>query len=413
MSFYLKNKRLFCEDLSVKDIQGKVAESPFYLYSLKRITDNYRAYAEALKDLNAMVLYAFKANGNLAILKHLRKLGSGAVLVSGNEIRLAHAAGFSPKKTIFNGNGKTMDELNLAVDQGVMINIDSEFDLEHISKAAGRLDKPTRVLLRVNPEIDPSVHPYVSTGIRNSKFGIQSERLDWFLERLENEPRLNLVGLHCHLGSTIKEVNTFRDAVVLMMDLLERARQKGFDLDFLNLGGGLGIDYEGRTGSPTASDFVGAIRDVVTDDVTLIIEPGRSIVGDAGALVCKVVGVKTNDHKNFIVIDGSMAELIRPSLYHGYHYIGFVEPVDGEVKTYDIVGPVCESADFLGKDRELATPPEGAGIVVYDVGAYGYVMSSNYNARMRPPEYLVDGDRLIQIRSAEKFDEYLKQFDVW
>jgi diaminopimelate decarboxylase len=397
--------------LRVKDIQERVPESPFYLYSLGQITENYNAYAAALKGLPSILSYAFKANSNLRLLKHLRDLGGGAVLVSENELRLALAAGFDPKRTVFNGNGKSVQELTLAAEHGVMINIDSEFDLEHIENVSKATGKTIDVLIRINPDIDPDVHPYVSTGIRDSKFGVRNEQIPWFLERIRSATSLRLVGIHCHLGSTIQNVQVFRDAASLMVEFVAVIRQSGFDVRYLNIGGGLGIDYERREAAPEQTQLVDAIRDVLTDDVTLIVEPGRSMVANAGVLVTRVVGVKTSGSKNFIVIDGSMAELIRPSLYDAYHEIAFVEPVQGKAKTYDVVGPVCESADFLGKNRKLATPDEGTGLVVYDTGAYGYVMSSNYNARMRPPEYLVDGDQLTRIRRAESFDDYLSLFD--
>jgi diaminopimelate decarboxylase len=337
-------------------------------------------------------------------------LGSGATLVNGGELRLALMAGFDPGALILNDNGKRMDELVLAVQYGAMINVDSEFDLDHIDQAADDANKPVDVLLRVHLDIRPDVHLYVAIGMRDSKFGIRAERLPWFLDRLKSTPLLHLTGLHCHLGSTIKDVSVFREAAPLMMQLFDAVRAQGFPLRYLNLGGGLGIDYARAGGFPTPSDLIDAIRDLIRDDITLIVEPGRSIVGDAGVLVCRVTGVKTNGDKRFIVTDGSMAELIRPSLYNACHHIDFVEPVDGEPQIFDVVGPVCESADFLGKARALPTPHEGAGMVVYDAGAYGYIMSSNYNARLRPAEYLVDGDRLVQIRRAERFDDTIRLF---
>ncbi len=413
MNFHFKDGYLYCEKLQVKAIQDQIPESPFYLYSLTQITENYTAYATALAGIESIIGYAIKANNNLTILKHLRELGSGAVLVSGNELRIALAAGFDPKRTVLNGNGKTIAELILAADHGVMINIDSEFDLEHVRTAAREVGKVADVLIRINPDVDPEVHAYVSTGIKNSKFGIRNERLHWFLDQIKAEPLLNLVGVHCHLGSTIKKVRIFRDATILMMEFIEKIRDTGFDLKYLNIGGGLGIDYE-KTGEsiPTPSHLIDSIRDVLTDGIALIIEPGRSIIGNAAVLVNRVTGVKTNGNKHFIVIDGSMAELIRPSLYDAYQHIDFVEPIDGEVATYDVVGPVCESADFLGKDRVLPTPHEGAGLVVHDAGAYCYTMSSNYNLKMRPPEYLVDNNRLIQIRRSETFEEHMRLFDL-
>ena len=413
MKFHFKDGYLYCEKLKIKDIQDQIPESPFYLYSLTQITENYTAYQTALEGVESIIGYAIKANNNLTILKHLCELGSGAVLVSGNELRIALAAGFDPKRTVLNGNGKTISELILAAEHEVMINIDSEFDLEHVREAAREVGKVANVLIRINPDVDPEVHAYVSTGIKNSKFGIRNERLHWFLDQIQAEPLLNLVGVHCHLGSTIKKVRIFRDATILMMEFIETIRDAGFDLRYLNIGGGLGIDYE-KTGEsiPTPSHLIDSVRDVLTDDIGLIIEPGRSIIGNSSVLVNRVTGVKTNGNKHFIVIDGSMAELIRPSLYDAYQHIDFIEPVDGEVVTYDVVGPVCESADFLGKDRALPTPHEGAGLVVYDAGAYCYAMSSNYNLKMRPPEYLVDNDRLIQIRRSETFEEHMRLFEV-
>ena len=413
MSFHFKDGYLYCENLKIKTIQDQIPESPFYLYSLTQITENYKAYETALEGIESIIGYAIKANNNLTILKRLRELGSGAVLVSGNELRIALAAGFDPKRTVLNGNGKTINELILAAEHGVMINIDSEFDLEHVRQAAKEVGKVADVLIRINPDVDPQVHAYVSTGIKNSKFGIRNERLDWFLNQIKAEPLLNLVGVHCHLGSTIKQVRIFRDATILMMEFIETIRDAGFDLRYLNIGGGLGIDYE-KTGEsiPTPSHLIDSIRDVLADDIGLIIEPGRSIIGNSAVLVNRVTGVKTNGNKHFIVIDGSMAELIRPSLYDAYQHINFIEPIDGEVVTYDVVGPVCESADFLGQDRRLPTPHEGAGLVVHDAGAYCYAMSSNYNLKMRPPEYLVNNDCLIQIRRSETFEEHMRLFEV-
>lgn len=413
MSFNYKDGYLYCEDLRVKDIQEEVPYSPFYLYSLAQLEANYTAYQKALDSINGFIGYAVKANNNLSLLKRLGTLGSGAVLVSGNELLLSLAAGFDLKRTILNGNGKTLAELKLAVEHDVLINIDSEFDLRHIQQTAKDLNKPANVLIRINPDVDPEVHPYISTGMKDSKFGIRNERLNWFLDEIRKDNLLNLVGVHCHLGSTIKKVRIFRDATEIMLDFMRSIQAEGFDAHYLNIGGGLGIDYE-RTGEdiPTPSHLIDSIRGLLTDDITLIIEPGRSIIGNAAVFVNRVTGVKTNGNKHFIVTDGSMAELIRPSLYDAYQHIAFIEPVDGNVETYDIVGPVCESADFLGKERELPTPSEGTGLVVCDAGAYCHAMSSNYNLKMRPPEYLVDGDTLTCIRRVETLDDYLRVFDV-
>ncbi|MYB02242.1 diaminopimelate decarboxylase, partial [Candidatus Poribacteria bacterium] len=253
----------------------------------------------------------------------------------------------------------------------------------------------------------------VSTGMKNSKFGIRNERLNWFLDEIRKDNLLHLVGVHCHLGSTIKKVRIFRDATEVMLGFIRAIEAEGFSLRYLNIGGGLGIDYE-RTGEeiPTPSDLIDSIRDLLPEDITLIIEPGRSLVGNTSVFVNRVIGVKTNGNKHFIVTDGSMSELIRPSLYDTYQHIEFIEPVDGKTETYDVVGPVCESADFLGKARSLPTPFEGAGLVVCDAGAYCHAMSSNYNMKMCPPEYLVDGDSFTCIRRVETLDDYLSVFEV-
>ena len=404
---------MYCENLQVKEIQQQVAESPFYLYSLSQIKKNYQDYALALQSLKSIIGYAIKANNNFHILKHLQQMGSGAVLVSGNELKLALMAGFEPQHMIFNGNGKTLPELTLAVKHGVMVNIDSEFDLRHIQQVAETANRSVQVLIRINPDVDPKVHPYVSTGIKNSKFGIRNERLNWFLKEIKQDHYLNLVGIHCHLGSTIEKVTVFRDATSLMLNFVQEIENEGFNLRYLNIGGGLGIDYKKDNPSlPSPSDLVNSIRALLPSELTLIIEPGRSIIGNAGVLVNQVTGVKSNGNKNFIIIDGSMSELIRPSLYQAYQHIELIEPISSKIEIFDVVGPVCESADFLGKGRQLPNPPEGTGLVVHDAGAYCHTMSSNYNLKMIPAEYLVDGNQLRKIRHRQKFDDYLKQFEI-
>ncbi len=412
MSFQFKEGYLYCEELPIKTICEQVSRTPFYLYSGQEIRKSFADYKNALAELPAVISYAVKANGNLHILSLLRKLGCWATLVSGGEIHLALAAGFEPHQMIFNGNGKTIPELTLAIEIGSLINIDSAFDLDHIHQISERAGKSVNVLLRINPDIDPDVHPYISTGLQSSKFGLSPKRIPSILARLKEIPNLNLVGAHCHLGSTITNLAVFRQSMEVMANQFRAIRKQGFAVKYLNLGGGLGIDYLGKgEGFPMPGDLVAVIQDLVPESATLILEPGRSLIGRAGALICSVIGIKHGEAKNFIVTDGSMTELLRPSLYDAYHRIKFVEPVNGINKTFDIVGPVCESTDFLGKDRELPEPLEGTGMVVFDAGAYGYVMSSNYNARLRPPEYLVEGDQLILIRNAERLDDQLRLFE--
>jgi diaminopimelate decarboxylase len=438
VGFSFQDGTLYGEQLAVADILNQVQETPFYLYSAARLRHNVQAYRHALSRPDippGRVYYALKANNNLTLLRLLHENGCGATTVSGNEIHLALAAGFAPARILFNGNGKTPAELEFAIEQGVMLNVDSAFDLENIGRAARTVgatprgrpatgpaqDRPlpeqprpdtVDVLLRLNPAIDPQVHPYNATGLRASKFGIPPARIPWFLNRLREMPRVRLVGLHCHLGSTITQVAVFRDAARLMAGYYQEIAAQGFPLRFLNLGGGLGLAPPGNESVPTPADLVAAIQDFLPPGATLILEPGRSIVGDAGILVCRVIGVKDNGYKRFIVTDGSMAELIRPSLYDAHHDIAFITPVAGEPAEFDIVGPVCESGDFLGKDRRLPAPPAGIGIAIFHAGAYGYAMSSNYNARLRPAEYLVDGEQLTMIRRPERLEQFLDQMRV-
>ncbi|KAL4459044.1 hypothetical protein ABPG75_013909 [Micractinium tetrahymenae] len=405
---------MYCDGLRIDDIRAQADASPFYLYSKERIRQNYQAYADALQGLDSIIGYAVKANNNLKIMQYLRELGSGCVLVSGNELRLAMAAGFDPTRTIFNGNGKLPRELELAVENGVLINVDSEFDLANIQAAAAKVGKKARVLIRINPDVDPQVHPYVSTGLAGSKFGIRNTHLQWFLDQIKADSNLELVGAHCHLGSTITKVNIFRDATVLMVDFIKQIREQGFDLKFLNIGGGLGIDYA-KKGEvlPTPKDLIDTVRDLVSSlGLTLIIEPGRSMVANSCAFVNTVTGVKSSGRKHFIVVDGSMAELIRPSLYDAYQHIELTAPHDSEVQTFDVVGPVCESADFLGKDRALATPAGGDGLIVMDAGAYCMSMASTYNMKLNPPEWWVaEGSQLQQIRKGVTLEDWMRVYE--
>ncbi|KAH9301721.1 hypothetical protein KI387_013304, partial [Taxus chinensis] len=315
---------------------------------------------------------------------------------------------------VFNGNGKVLSELVLAAQKGVLVNVDSEFDVENIVMAARIAGDKIRVLLHINPDADPQVHPYVAAGNKNSKFGIRIEKLQWFLDTIKKQKyELTLVGVHCHLGSTITKLNIFRDAANLMVQYIDQIRDQGFDIKYLNIGGGLGIDYS-HSGAvlPTPTELINSVRELVLSrNITLIVEPGRSIVANTCALVNRVIGFKTNGNKNFIVIDGSMAELIRPSLYGAYHHIELVSlpPMDSSVSTFDIVGPVCESADFLGKNRDLPTPQKGAGLVVHDAGAYCMSMASSYNMKLRPAEYWVEDDGSIKkIRNGEILEDHLR-----
>lgn len=407
---------LYCEGVKVQEVMDSVERTPFYLYSKPQLTRNFEAYSTALEGLDATIGYAIKANNNLKILEHLRSLGCAAVAVSGNELKLADRAGFDITRCVFNGNGKVLSELVVAAQKGVLVNVESEFDIELLVMSARIAGDKIRVLLRINPDVDPQVHGEIATGIKNSKFGFNSEKLKWYLDEIRKyKYELTLVGVHCHLGSTITNVDIFRDAAASMVQYIDQIRAQGFDIKYLNIGGGLGIDYS-HSGAvvPTPMDLINSVRELVlSQNVTLIVEPGRSLVANTCALVNKVIGVKSNGNKNFIVIDGSMAELIRPSLYGAYQHIELVSPPlpDAQISNFDVVGTVCESADFLGKDRELPTPAKGAGLVIHDAGAYCMSMASCYNLKLRPPEYWVEDDGSVKkIRHGEIFEDHLRSF---
>ncbi|XP_064603368.1 uncharacterized protein LOC135468845 [Liolophura sinensis] len=509
---YVRDGYLYCGYLRVVDIKKGVesrfeqsgvsgSATPFYLYNQARIEYNLDSYTSALDKLAIPYIlgYAAKANHNLEILSVLRKHSQAVslTLVSGNELLLALKAGFEPRNLVLNGNGKKRWELKLGVEKGCLINVDSEFGLYHTVKVCNDLGKSARVLLRINPDIDPDVHPYISTGLGETKFGVELDGLEPLLEKIRDEPLIQLVGLHSHLGSTIDNTRVFRESVEKMLELTNKVKQMGFkDIKYIDIGGGLGINYakyanrtlsnqhhaitwdadkpreilqlvseklkaypetreilrtligglEDKTLSlpqfvdkvdslladhpavlravnhllpddhqlqisvPTPEDLISSIQNLLQDaDLTLILEPGRSIVGDCGCLVTEVIGCKKNGKKNFIVVDGAMTEVIRPSLYGAYHHVELAEPTsDPEFRVFDVVGPVCESGDFLAKDRLLAKPHEGCTLVVFDAGAYCSSMGSNYNMRARPAEVMVDGNTWRIIREPETFDDLAK-----
>ncbi|XP_077866655.1 uncharacterized protein LOC100368136 [Saccoglossus kowalevskii] len=385
---------LFCEDLQVKTVQDEFAKaseygSPFFMYSKRQIGDNVRSYVEALQrhDLPYILGYAVKANNNLTILRILRDLGCTAVLVSGNELKLAMLAGFSTDKLVFNGNGKTQWEIELAVTHDVMINADSLFDIDHISSVARQLGKKVKMLLRMNPDIDPEVHRYLATGSAVSKFGIPETDLDTALGKAGSDDNIDLVGLHCHIGSTITNIDVFRATVSAMLRYNNHVQGRGFRLKYLNVGGGLGINYRKYIQVcmciPSGGELIDSIADKIKESgLCLILEPGRSIIASAGILVSKVIGIKRNETRSFLVIDGSMTEVMRPCLYGAYHHIQLIEPTSG-TRRYSVVGPVCECGDYLAEDIELPIPHEGCGLAIRDAGAYCASMSSNYNMRVR------------------------------
>jgi len=381
--------------------------TPLYVYSAATIVSRYRAVDEAFASHPHAMHYALKANSTLAIARLLRGLGSAADANSGGEIDVALRAGFIPPQIVFTGVGKTPAELEQAVDLGVKtINAESEGELERIDAIARARQTRTRVALRVNPDIDARSHPHISTGLKTNKFGIPIDDVREIARKAAGRPGLELVGLHSHVGSQITDLSPLRRAAEALVTLSRELRDDGVIIEHLDLGGGLGISYDGSA-APTAEDYAGALLPAVKDSgLSIILEPGRSIVGPAGALLTSVVDVKEQaGGKLFVILDAGMTELIRPMLYNAFHRIEPVVARGGPEMICDMVGPLCETSDTLGRDRRLARPVVGDVFAVLDTGAYGAVMASNYNRRTMPAEVMVDKGRPELIRRRQTIED--------
>jgi len=381
--------------------------TPLYVYSAATIVSRYRAVDEAFASHPHAMHYALKANSTLAIARLLRGLGSAADANSGGEIDVALRAGFIPPQIVFTGVGKTPAELEQAVDLGVKtINAESEGELERIDAIARARQTRTRVALRVNPDIDARSHPHISTGLKTNKFGIPIDDVREIARKAAGRPGLELVGLHSHVGSQITDLSPLRRAAEALVTLSRELRDDGVIIEHLDLGGGLGISYDGSA-APTAQDYAGALLPAVKDaGLSIILEPGRSIVGPAGALLTSVVDVKEQSGgKLFVILDAGMTELIRPMLYNAFHRIEPVVARGGPEMICDMVGPLCETSDTLGRDRRLARPVVGDVFAVLDAGAYGAVMASNYNRRTMPAEVMVNNGRPELIRRRQTLDD--------
>jgi diaminopimelate decarboxylase len=411
--FRRENGALFLEQVRLSALLAAGLETPFFVYSAAQLAMDWRAYESAVAGRDAVVGYAIKANSNPALLRRLASFGAGAVVVSDHELRLALQSGFATDRMLLHGNGKRVRDLDPALAAGVLISVDSEFDLEQITARAAALGTTAQLLLRVNPDIDPHVHPYISTGLLDSKFGFAEAAVERLRPRLRHLSSAKVVGLHCHLGSTLKSVQPLRDAARLLAMLVHELRRDGHPIQILDMGGGLGIDYSrGRDQIPSPAELTAAVQPVLDElGLRLFLEPGRSLVARAGALVGRVLGVKDNGRKHFLVTDASMAQLIRPCLYGAFHHIELLEEAEaGPTTAFDVVGPICESGDFLGQGRQLPTPRSGDGVLIYDAGAYGFAMSSRYNLHLGCAEYLIDGDSVQKVRSAENFDDLSRHF---
>ena len=404
MSFAYRNGALCAEQVPLDDIARRFG-TPCYVYSSAAIEVAYLEYSTALKGKEALICYSVKANSNLAVLALLERLGAGFDIVSGGELARVLAAGGDLRKTFFSGVGKSATEIALALEKGIAcINLESEAELDRVAAMARRLGRRAQVAFRVNPDIDAKTHSYISTGLRESKFGIAHADAERLVRRAAAMPELEVLGIGCHIGSLLAEAAPFVAAAERLVALIDRLEATGVRLKHIDLGGGIGIRYRDEAPQPIAAFVTGALAALGNRKHKLVLDPGRSIVGNAGLLLTRVEYVKPGAARSFLVVDAAMNDLIRPPLYDAWHEVKTVRQSTPGQTVYDIVGPVCESGDFLAKDRSLAAG-EGDLLAIMSAGAYGMAMSSNYNSRPRAAEVLVRGARADLVRSRESVDQ--------
>ena len=403
--FLYHNRELNCEAVPLSALAEKFG-TPLYVYSAATIRERFRAFDRAFARVRHTICYSLKANSNLAVLALLHRLGAGFDVVSGGELaRVLKVNRRASRDVVFSGVGKTADEIAAALRVGIlMFNVESESELAVVARSAARAKKKARVALRVNPHIETETHPYISTGLREHKFGVAVEQAREIYARMREEKYLEAAGVSVHIGSQITEMEPFREAMTRVVELVRQLSADGHRIGYIDAGGGLGISYQGEDNFPArvqayAKAVLAALRGL---KVHLLLEPGRSLVGPAGVLLTRVLYIKTNDHKRFVVVDAAMNDLIRPSLYSAYHEVVPVRSHDAARRAdVDIVGPVCETGDFLARDRQMPMLSEGELLAVLDAGAYGMSLASNYNTRGRPAEVMVDGKTVRLIRSRE------------
>jgi len=403
--FAYRDGELHAEEVPLREI-AECHGTPAYVYSRATLERHWRAFDAAFADRSHLVCYAVKANSNLAVLNVLARLGSGFDIVSVGELERVLAAGGDPRRVVFSGVGKRADEMARALEVGIRcFNVESVPELARLEEVAAAHGVQAPVALRVNPDVDAKTHPYISTGLRENKFGIDIAQAEDIYRRAAESAHLEVSGIDCHIGSQLTELAPFLDALDRVLELLGRLRDAGIAIDHLDLGGGLGVRYRDET-PPEPGDYAAALAQRLGDlDCELFVEPGRAIAANAGVLLTRVEYLKRTEARNFAIVDAAMNDLLRPALYQAWQEIVTVEQhPEGETDTWDLVGPVCETGDFLGKERRL-TLREGSPLVVRSAGAYGFTMASNYNSRPRPPELLVDGERVHLARPRETFDD--------
>ena len=403
-AFHNRDGQLFAEGVALSAIAERFG-TPTYVYSRAHIEAQYRAYADALAGMPHLVCFAVKANSNLGVLNVLARLGAGFDIVSRGELERVLAAGGEPGKIVFSGVGKTRDDMRRALEVGVhCFNVESVDELERLQLVAAELGKTANISLRVNPDVDAGTHPYISTGLKENKFGIDIEQAPAVYARAAELANLRIVGVDCHIGSQLTSLPPFLDALERLLALIDQLAAQGIQIQHLDLGGGLGVQYRDEQ-PPLAGDYIAAVRERLKGrELALVFEPGRSIVANAGVLLTRVEYLKHTAHKDFAIVDAAMNDLIRPALYQAWMDVTPVQPRDGQARQYDLVGPICETGDFLAKGRELVLA-EGDLLAVRSAGAYGFVMSSNYNTRGRAAEVLVDGEQAFEVRRRETLAE--------
>jgi diaminopimelate decarboxylase len=406
--FHYKNNELFCEDTSVADIAKDVG-TPFYLYSYKTLKEHFRAFDDSFKGVDHLTCFSMKSNSNKAVLRLFANEGGGVDIVSGGELFRALNAGVAPEKIVYSGVGKTVGEMEYAISSDIlMFNSESEQELIALNDAAGRLNRKARVSIRVNPDVDPQTHPYISTGLKENKFGIDIKKSLEEYKIAAGLKNLVVTGVSCHIGSQLTKVSPFVDSIRKVKELINGLHEAGIHIRYLDIGGGLGITYNEEK-PPLPVEYASAIKEEIKDTgLTLILEPGRVLVGNACILIAKVLYTKSSGDKNFIVVDAAMNDLMRPSLYGSFHGIQAVKTTGGEKLKADIVGPICESGDFLAKDREIEALTQGDLLAVMSAGAYGFTMSSTYNSRPRVAEVMTMGDGYQVIRKRETYEDLIR-----
>ena len=402
------NGDLFMENIALNDIADQFG-TPCYVYSKRAIELNYSAYVTALGDYPHLVCYAVKSNSNIAVLQTLVALGAGFDIVSIGELERVLLAGGDPSKVVFSGLAKTADEMNRALEAGIhCFNVESESELVLLNATAASLSVNAPVSIRVNPDVDAKTHPYISTGLKEDKFGIDIDQALGVYERAAQMDNIDLIGVDCHIGSQLTEVKPFLDAMARLLILVDQLTERDIPLAHIDIGGGLGVRYQNEQ-TLSVGDYMAELLPLLAQrKETLILEPGRSITANAGVLLTRVQYLKSNDHKNFAIVNAAMNDMLRPSLYQAWMDI---QPIsthsDSEEKVYDVVGPVCESGDFLGKDRTLSIS-EGDYLCLFSAGSYGFVMSSNYNSRPRVAEIMVAGEQVHLIRQRETLRDLVR-----